>query len=416
MQKRYARLTVMTLLLASGLTAAYFLWAIDQRSNTSIATQTEVSARLARMSETIAGIGAAQQGYVAPGQLDEPWFERTSALVAQLSNDTQQARARLRSPGAAEALQTLAGSTEALMAADARTRENLRLGQELMASDVIFSDGRNILDAMIAGLRDLQAAEHVYHRAGLSALSRERWITLGATALFWVAGLFALVTIPATGTPAAARQSAGVPGESSDKLPAEQRSRVEPAFAAASADKQRPVIDLASAASLCTDFSRVTDAAALPDLLGRTARVLDASGVILWMSAGEQLFPVMGHGYRADMLARLRPIARDAENGAAAAWRTQQLTIVGATGPTDNGAIVAPLFGLHACIGVLAAEVRRGGEYNPATQALATIIAAQLATVVPAWPAPSLTQPAGAAQGIEPAPAPKDATREARSA
>jgi CHASE3 domain sensor protein len=403
MQKRPVRFMVVALLLACGLIAAYFLWAIDQRSNTSVVTQAEVSAHLGGMSETIAAIGAAQQSYVAPGQLDGPWFERTSTLVEQLSSDIETARARLKSPVAAEALQALASSTEALIAADARTRQNLRLGQELMASDVIFSDGRNILDAMIAGLRDLQAAEHASHRAELSALSRRRWIALDATALFWVAGLFALVTIPASGTSAAERPSPRVPAESSS-TPPEQRPRVEP----------RPSVDLASTASLCTDFSRVTTTAALPDLLGRTARVLDASGVILWMSAGEQLFPVIGHGYRPEMLARLGAIARNAENAAAAAWRTQQLTIVGARGPTDTGAIVAPLFGLHACIGVLAAEIRHGGERNPATQALATIIAAQLATVVPAWPAPSLTRPA--AQGVEPEPAPKDATREARFA
>ena len=60
-----------------------------------------------------------------------------------------------------------------------------------------------------------------------------------------------------------------------------------------------------------------------------------------------------------------------------------QLTVVGPTGPADDGAIVAPLFGLHAVLGVLAAEVRHGAESNPATQALATMIAAQLATVVP---------------------------------
>ena len=396
----------MVFLIASGVTTAYFWWTFERRSDTSIATQTAVSAHLTRMSETIAGIGAALQSYVAPGQLDEPWFERTSELVDQLSNDIEQARARLRSPGAAQALDALAGSTEALMAADDRTRQNLLLGQELMASDVIFSDGRNILDAMTAGLRDLRAAEYTYHQAELRALSRQRRLALGATALLWVAGLFALVPIPATSMPAAERQSARVPGEGFVKPPAEQRSRVE----------QRPSVDLASAASLCTDFSRVTTAEALPDLLGRTARVLDASGVILWMSAGEQMFPVMGHGYQPDVLARLGPIARDAQNAAAAAWRTQQLTIVGATGPTDNGAIVAPLFGLHACVGVLAAEVRHGGELNPATQALATIIAAQLSTVVPAWPAPSLIQPAETAQGVEPEPALEDATREAQSA
>jgi hypothetical protein len=393
----------MACLFASGVTAAYFLWTLERRSDTSVTTQTEVSARLARMSETIAGIGAAQQSYVAPGQLDEPWFERTSALVEQLSNDIEQARASLRSPGATEALPALAGSTAALIAVDTRTRQNLRLGQELMASDVIFSDGRNILDEMVARLRGLQAAEQASHRAELSALSRQQWIALGATTLFWVAGLLALVTIPASA--AAPRQSAQ-PLEISGEPPTEQRSRAE----------QRPSIDLASAASLCTDLSRVTTTAALPDLLGRAARVLDASGVILWMSAGEQLFPVMAHGYRQDMLARFGPIACDAENAAADAWRTGQLTIVGATVPTASGAIVAPMFGLHACIGVLAAEVRHGGEYNPATRAVATMIAAQLANVVPAWPAPSLTQPAGATPGVQPQPEPKTAVREARSA
>lgn len=390
----------MALLLVSGVTAAYFLWTLERRASIGVTVQIEVSARLARMSETIAGIGTAQQSYVAPGQLDEPWFEQTSTLVEELSNDIEQARAGLRSPSTAASLQALAGFTEALIAADARARENLRLGQELMASDVIFSDGRNILDAMIARLRDLQDAEQVHHQAEMSVLSRQRWIVFGTTALLWVAGLLGLVTIPAATTAASAVQSARVPREIAARPPAEPR----------------PSLDLASAASLCTDLSRVTTTTALPDLLGRIARVLDAPGVILWMSAGEQLFPVMGHGYRPEMLARLGPIARDAENAAADAWRTEQLTVVAAMGPTGNGAIVAPLFGLHACIGVLAAEVRHGGEYNPATQAVATMLAAQLATVVPAWPAASFAQPAGTTQAVEPGSAPKAASREARSA
>ena len=385
---------VLTLLLAGAMTAASVLWNIEQRSNSLNAAHEDNAVRLVRMSETIADIGAAQQSYVAPGQLDEPWFERTSTLMEQLSTDIEQARGSLRSPEAAETLQALTGSAEALIGADARTRQNLRLGQELMAADVIFSDGRNILDAMIARLRDLQAAEHAYHRAKLGALFRQRWIALGATALLWVAGLLALVTIPASTTAAVAAvgRPAGVPRETSAEPPVGQRPPVE----------QRRPIDLASAAALCTDLSRVTTTAALPDLLARAARVLDASGLILWMSAGEQLFPMVGHGYREEILKRLGPIARDADNAAADAWRTGQLTSVGATGSAGDGAIVAPMFGLHACIGVLAAEVRHGGESNPATQAVATMIAAQLATVIPAWPASSLT--------------PEEAAHEARSA
>ena len=149
-------------------------------------------------------------------------------------------------------------------------------------------------------------------------------------------------------------------------------------------------VDLAAAATVCTDLSRITTTSALPGLLGRAAGALDASGLILWISAGEQLFPVMAHGYSQEMLARMGPIARDAENAAANAWRSGQLTVVPAATTGGQGAIVTPLFGLHSCIGVLSAELRQGEE-NPEVQAVAAIIAAQLSTVVPAWPAGSLT-------------------------
>ena len=416
---------VMALLCTSGLAAAYFLWTIEQRSQASVTTQTAISARLARMSETISDIGAAQQSYVAPGQLDEPWFERTSTLIDNLSADTERARTRPRSRQAADALRALTASIDALMVADARTRQNLRLGQELMAADVIFSDGRNILDAMTARLRDLHAAEQASHLAELAALSRGRWIALGATALLWVAGLLALAMMPAStpastipasiGAPAAARPPVEVAPLVSAAASFEQPSRLEFAFAAA-ADTQRVSPDLASAASLCTDLARATTVAALPDLLARAARVLDASGLIVWMSAGHQIFPVLGHGYRPDTLARLGPIAHDADNAAAEAWRTGQLTLVQAAGATGHGAIVAPLPGLHACIGVLAAEVRHGAESNPGTQAVTIMIAAQLATLVQAWPAAGLTLAGGTTNGVVPKPAPGEAARAVRSA
>ena len=304
-------------------------------------------------------------------------------------------------------MRALADSAQSLMAADARTRQNLELGQDLMAADVIFSDGRHIIEAMTARLRDLQAAEHASHLVELAALARQRWIAFGATALLWVAGLLALATVPSTTkAPAARGRTTEVSPPVSTQPTEEERSRTE----------QGPALDLASVAGLCTDLSRVTATEALPDLLGRAARVLDASGVVLWISAGDQLFPVMGHGYGQDVLARLAPVACGAENAAAAAWRTGQMTVVAAPGPASNGAIVAPLIGLDACLGVLAAEVRHGAEYNPATQAVATMIAAQLATVAPAWPAASVTQRAGTTPGVEEPPPPGKATLEARSA
>ena len=378
MRIRAARFTV-TLLAGGGVLAASFVWIVEQRTGESVVALADSSQRLARMSETVAGIGTAQRSYVAPGQLDEPWFERTSALLDKLSIDIEQAPASLRSPGAADAMEALADSADALVAADARTRQNLGIGQDMMASDVIFSDGHNIIDTMIVGLRDLQVDEQEAHEAQLASLTRQRWATLGALAVVWTIGLLSL-----------ARRSAPTAAPVAEPAPP---MPVEPTEAREMRATDTDPLDLAIVAELCTDLSRVTSPSALPDLLGRAARILDASGLILWISAGEQLFPVVGHGYPPDVLARLAPLGRQGDNAAAAAWRTGQLTVVQSTGPSDHGAIVAPLLGLDECVGVLAAEVRHGVADRPAMHALATVIAAQLATVVPAWPAASLTEP-----------------------
>lgn len=396
MQKRALRVTVLTLLLACGLTAAYFLWNIEKQSSQLAATERDVTARLVRLHDAVTGIGVAQRSYVAPGQADQPWFDRTAALIQQLYDDLEGVRPRLRSFESAATLEALAASTGGLIAADSRTRQNLRLGQELMAVDVIFSDGRNILDAISARLAELREAEQQSYAAARATLSRQRWTVLGVTTLFWTLGLLAFAAPPKT-VSSDAREQLDRPR---DTVPTPQPSI--PAMPAGRDGR----IDLAAVADLCRDLSRVTATDALPGLLGRAAAILDASGVVLWMSAGDQLFAVIGHGYQREALTRLGPIAREADNAAAAAWRTGRMTIVRTDG-TANGAVVAPMFAPEACTGVLAVEVRHGGEQDPATQAVAAMIASQLATVVPAWPAGSRELPSSAAT---------DSVREARSA
>jgi hypothetical protein len=149
---------------------------------------------------------------------------------------------------------------------------------------------------------------------------------------------------------------------------------------------------------LCTDLSRVATTEALPDLLARSAAVLDASGLILWVSVGDRLLPVLGHGYPTDTIAHLGPVARTDGNAAATAWRTgERVTVSGTQGKA--GAIVVPLLGVDACLGVLACEVPPGREHDPVTQAIAAVIAAQLATVVPrpAAESPTLSSTEGVA-------------------
>lgn len=379
MQTRSVRLTGLTLLLATPLAAAVFLWTIDRRTTSATTAADAIAMHVDRMRDAIADIGAAQQGYVAPGQLDEPWFERTTAQVEALRGEMTAIRPLLRSPDAAAALHALAESVEALEAADARTRQNLSLGQDLMAADVIFSDGRNILDAMAARLRELQRAERAADGAARTARARTRWAVLGLMALLWTGAGGVILRV--------GRVRSGLPVSRAplDLASANTAASSEPRVMTRTSAMS---VDLAAAAALCTDLARVADTAALPPLVARAASILDASGLTLWMSAGEQLFPVLGHGYSPEHLVRFGPIARTADNAVAAAWRTGRPGVIGSD-PQTPGAVVAPMFGPGGCIGVVALEIRRGREQDPAVQAVAALVAAQLATAVAAWPAAS---------------------------
>jgi hypothetical protein len=380
MRSRALHLAVLAVLIVSAPISTLLLQDIDRRSGELLAGQDAGAARLAAMSDALAGIGAAQQSYVAPGQQAEPWFERMSALVQQLYDEMTAARDHLRSPEAAPTLEAVAASMEELLAADTRARENLRLGEALMAADVIFSDGRNTLETLDARVRALRGAEQTTFQAAYAALAGERWTVLGVTALVWLVGALSLVAMPRRRLPQAAvvpveAQPAPLAGPPEIPLP-----------------PQVPQVDLAAAAALCTDLARMTTTEALAGMLGRAAAILDASGIIVWLGAGEELFAVAAHGYEPAMLARLSPLSRHDQNATAAAWRGGQLlTVAAAAG--SSGAVVAPLFGPEGCIGVLTVEVRSGREHDSASHAVATMVAAQLATALVAWPAASTAPP-----------------------
>jgi hypothetical protein len=158
----------------------------------------------------------------------------------------------------------------------------------------------------------------------------------------------------------------------------EAASKPIPAAAAAELDT-----DFAGVASLCVDLARVVDTRALPSLLDRAASVLDASGIILWIADpdGRELNPIFAQGYPQQLVTRLGTIPRDAENATAAAFRTSLLQTVMADS-ISPGAIAAPLVTAGGCVGVMAAEVRHDAERQEMKLAAATIVAAQLATLV----------------------------------
>ncbi|MEO5898334.1 MAG: helix-turn-helix domain-containing protein [Vicinamibacterales bacterium] len=141
--------------------------------------------------------------------------------------------------------------------------------------------------------------------------------------------------------------------------------------------------DFLSVAGVCTKFARVASTDELQRLLEESARILDASGLIVWVwdEPSGQLQAALAHGYSDKVLSQLPGVRRGADNPTASAFRTSELCAV--NGADDvNGALVVPLVTPEGCAGVLALELRHGGEQVTSVRAGATIIGAMLAQLV----------------------------------
>lgn len=380
MRSRAVRWIVFAVLVAIGIGTGALIWTDEQRRSALDLHERDIAARVEGLTATARDIAAYQAAYVALAQPLQPSLDRVGANLQTLKTGVDVLTSTVRSRDATTPVTEINDDATRLAEADRTIRDNLRAGETLMASDLIFGEARHTLDGIAIALRAVHDAESSWTTAERQRVDQEVWRTTAAAAGLWLIGLLLLVHVPAPRTPAAGRaaaQTAPIQPEGVDAKP--------PATVVAPSTSS---VDLAAAADVCTAISRVTSVSALADLLGRAAGVLDATGVIVWMGAGEELFPTTAFGYDPRVVSRLGPIARFSDNATANAWVMGQLRTV-AGDETTNGAIVAPMFGPDSCIGVLAAEVRHGREADAATQAVTMMIAAQLATAVVAWPAGS---------------------------
>jgi len=346
----------------------------------------------------------AQQAYVAAGQGDEFWGSKVASQVAALREELGALRALTVLPEAQSEIDEALAALGDFERMDGRAKEYARGNQRLLASDLIFSDGlektTNILDAVQAA-RTVEAER--IDDVKRAARQRELLLAGGTAAAALGLGLLLVPTTrpmpPLTAdystTPAAA---ASPPYDRQMLMLRDVRDPLPPPPAEIpmsireGATQPLNPLDLGQVASLCTELARIVDTRSLQAVLERTASVLDANGVVLWIADpdGRELNPIMTHGYPSQLVTRLGTIPRDAENATAAAFRTSLLQTVDADS-ISNGAIAAPLVTPTGCVGVMAAEVRHGGERHDTKLAAAAIVAAQLATLV--GPPSSRSQP-----------------------
>jgi CHASE3 domain sensor protein len=423
MKSRVARLALLVLfLVALGVTAFLFRQTEAARRNEVAAAQ-GFSEKARTAGRDVMDLRAAQQAYVATGQGEDFWTARVTAALSRLRDGLGELRSSAVSPDAQASIDAASGSLQDFIQMDARARDYVRTDQKLLASDMIFSNGRELTDAAAGALDKAIAAETAARMAAADTFERRQGFALVAAAA--AAGLVILLLLPSVQTelpapsflehtepapirPAAARPAAPTPihteaegwspprrvdaapataGEASAAEPSGPR---EDSPAAAAADGPAPAAallpagpDFGAVASLCTELSRVDDTMALPPLLEQAASLLDAAGIILWIADPDarELNAVLAHGYPQHLVNRLGTISRTAENATAAAFRTGLIQTVCSDG-ISNGAIAAPLVTGVGCVGVMAAEVRGDSQKQEARLAAATIVAAQLASLV----------------------------------
>lgn len=332
----------------------------------------------------------AQQAYVAAGQGVEFWIGRTDAAVQSATTGLTALQASAGA-GARTAIDEAAATVTEFSSIDTRSRDYLKSGQQLMAGDVIFTEGS---DAAATAVRQIETARLAQHQAvdvEVAALRKQQRLTAGGAAGFVVLIVLLLIPTP-RGTALEAASDTGLSISPSSVRSSASAPTPTPVPVPMTAREQASVFKAAT--DVATDFGRVRDLDELTRVLGRAAEVMDASGLIVWVGsvAGSDLRPVLAHGYSAEMIARIPPVPRSANNAAAAAYRSSTLQIVVSRPGGSSGAVVAPILSADGCIGALSAEIRSGGETSEGIQALAAIFAAHLAGVLATTPTAEVTE------------------------
>jgi CHASE3 domain sensor protein len=344
-----------------------------------------------------------QQAYVAAGQGIAFWFGKTGTAV-QAATDGLAALRETAGPAARTALDQAGETVAEFSAIDARARDYLESGEQLMAGDVIFTEGS---DAAATAVRQIETARQAQHQAAdgdAAAVRKQEIVTAGAAAAVVFLLLLLLIPMPRAAVAAKAAVAEEIARTRLSIAPTGPPVAViapAPVPIAPTTNRAQGTI-LKAATAVATEFGRVRDLDELSRVLARAAEVMDATGVMVWIggAGGADLRPALAHGYSAEMVARIPPVPRSADNAAAAAYRSGTLQIVVSRPGGARGAVVAPILAADGCIGALSAEIRNGGETSESVQALATIFAAHLAGVLstaPAAVAPDIIEPRAAA-------------------
>jgi hypothetical protein len=337
-----------------------------------------IDQEVASLSVAVSDLRAAQMAYLAAGADPDFWMRRVTELAAQIDARLGRLHEMVASPTASGHVETAANAMADLMSNDKRARTALQGDQRFVASEVIFKESEapaGIIAGELAAVRTASA----------DAAAPLGWQSASSLALTPLA--LGLVLVLSYFAGRSSRAVEAPPATIAEML----RDLPPPVKAPGAQPVKQPVpmpvatspINLNAAAELCVDLARVMDARDMQTLLERTAKVLEASGVILWVVNQERssLLPVLTHGYSERVLLRLNALDVNADNVTSFSYRSVRPQTMLGSGPGTTSAIAVPLVTSGGCNGVLAAEVY-DAKPTPEFISVARLVAAQFATMI----------------------------------
>ena len=432
MSNRWLRFGIALLAIGAAGAAGYRFFQQEQRLAAHLAASRAVEATAESSIVAVSDVKAALHAYVAEGQGEAFWTSRAATLIERLRAAIVELDAPATAAGAP--LADTLDLVDRLGAAEKRARDHVREGQRLLAGEVIFTESRDLLDGMRLQLLASRKAVADGAVTTQGQIRREQWtLALAAGGILAFAAL--LLVIPGTtaspapdtttrGSAAAADEfesSARIVsrtpiapspphavGDPPPRPPSGTRRATAPSAPSAPSAPGAPgapgapsgrapsppasEISLRDAAAVCTDLGRVSQSIEISTLLERAAGVLTATGAIVWLASPDraEMYPAASAGYDDRLLARIGSITRDASNVTAASFRDaapRTSTRVGSA----SAALAVPLLTPLGPVGVFSAEIRDIASVDETRLAVATIFAAQLASLLGSMAAPAAT-------------------------
>src|SRR4030095_3637837 len=147
MKTRILRFLLPAILVAAGSGSVAWTWALAQDDEQLETTGRQSAASIDRLEVLLDEVAHDELAYVASGQIDAETLKSTSSRVRQIVSESSWLFAQSLA-SASPSTGALAEGVASLAEVDARARENMRAGLDLMAADLLFTETTRMRQTM----------------------------------------------------------------------------------------------------------------------------------------------------------------------------------------------------------------------------------------------------------------------------